>query len=220
MVSTRNHPTELPPPSTPSPSKALTKSKPSASSSRAGAGAWAHKPSNLAVLWLCIAVPVVSWDTGYVLLRPHSMEGGWLHPIFKPYALYATIDYQYGWPAWENRSGFTAAQSSVNIVETLMYASYLWIVFTSGRQTSTQGKGAPHPASAGWLGQGRVVPGEKGVLAVLIAYAAAVMTVAKTSLYFLNEYWSGFESIGHNSAKDIVFLYILPKYVTSWDSQA
>ncbi|MCJ1254802.1 hypothetical protein MMC24_002618 [Lignoscripta atroalba] len=42
------------------------------------------------------------------------MPGGWLHsPIWVPYALYGTVDYIYGFPAWEARNGFTAAHDDL-----------------------------------------------------------------------------------------------------------
>jgi hypothetical protein len=42
------------------------------------------------------------------------MPGGKFHsPIWTPYALYGTVDYMYGWPAWNAGIGFTAAQGSL-----------------------------------------------------------------------------------------------------------
>ncbi len=57
------------------------------------------------------------------------MPGGALHlPLFRPYALYGTVDYIYGWPAWRARNGFTAAQAGLNVVETVGYLGYLGVV--------------------------------------------------------------------------------------------
>ncbi|SLM35542.1 hypothetical protein LPUS_04848 [Lasallia pustulata] len=36
------------------------------------------------------------------------------------------------------------------------------------------------------------------------------MTVSKTVLYWLNEYFSGFDNIGHNSWSALLFLWIIP----------
>src|SRR3954447_10069266 len=125
MVSTRGHPQEFPEPD-------LTPSKSTPSRARK-AKQWAHTPSNLALIWLFISLPLVAWDAGYVLLRPHSMPGGRFHsPIWAPYALYGKIDYIYGWPAFNARNGFTAAQTVLNLIETTGYVFYLWVVYSYG----------------------------------------------------------------------------------------
>ncbi|KAG5642870.1 hypothetical protein DXG03_002015 [Asterophora parasitica] len=36
------------------------------------------------------------------------------------------------------------------------------------------------------------------------------MTLAKTVLYWLQEYYCGYCGIGHNSASDLVFYWIIP----------
>ncbi|KAG4410774.1 hypothetical protein IFR04_016089 [Cadophora malorum] len=202
MVSTRGHPQEFPEPDL-SPSKS--------GPSRARKGKWAHTPSNLAIVWLFISLPLVAWDTGYVMLRPLSMPGGRLHwPLWAPYELYGKVDYIYGWKAFNERNGFTAAQGLLNIVESLMYLYYLYILLVFGRQSNSRGRGAPSPQTIGVLGQQRYVDGQKGAIAVLVGYSAAVMTVSKTVLYWMNEYYSGFENIGHNSVRNLIFLWIIP----------
>ncbi|KAG4437038.1 hypothetical protein IFR05_007474 [Cadophora sp. M221] len=202
MVSTRGHPQEFPEPD-------LTPSK--STPSRVRKGKWAHTPSNLAILWLFVSLPLVTWDTGYVMLRPLSMPGGRLHwPLWVPYELYGKVDYIYGWKAFNERNGFTAAQGLLNIVESLMYMYYLYILFAFGHQSKARGRGAPGPSKIGFLGQQRYVDGQKGAIAVLVGYSAALMTVSKTVLYWMNEYYSGFENIGHNSIRDLIFLWIIP----------
>jgi len=175
MVSTRGHPQEFPEPQ-------LTPSKSTPSRSRKAN--WAHTPSNLTIIWLLVSLPLVIWDTGYVLLRPYSMPGGSLHwPLWTPYDLYGKVDYIYGWKAFNEHNGFTSAQGTLNVVETLMYLYYLFVLYTHGRQSSAAGRGAPRPSTAGFLGQQRYVEGRNGILAVLVGYTAAVMTVSKTVLY-------------------------------------
>ncbi|CZT49222.1 uncharacterized protein RSE6_10033 [Rhynchosporium secalis] len=201
MVSRRGNTQEIPgtdlPPST----------KPTTSRGRT----WAHTPSNLAIIWLFISLPLVAWDVGYVMLRPLSMPGGSLHwPLWAPYELYGKVDYIYGWKAFNERNGFTAAQTLLNIVETSMYMYYLYILFAFGRQSHAQGRGAPSQSKVGFQGQQRYVDGQKGAVAVLVAYSAAVMTFSKTVLYWMNEYYSGFENIGHNSIRDLTLLWIIP----------
>ncbi|KAF2139578.1 uncharacterized protein K452DRAFT_254062 [Aplosporella prunicola CBS 121167] len=210
MVSTRNHPTAFPSPDLTSPSKRA--STPSTAVARRSKSAqWTHTPSNLTLLWLAISLPLVIWDTGYVFLRPHSMPGGKLHwPIWQPYALYGTIDYVYGWPAYNSQNGFTAAQASLNAVETIFYFVYLWLVLRNGTQAGAKGRGAPSRAFVGWFAQSREVAGNAAGKAVLVGFTAAVMTVSKTVLYWLNEYFGGFENIGHNDFTSLLCLWIIP----------
>ncbi|GME54129.1 hypothetical protein GTA08_BOTSDO03529 [Neofusicoccum parvum] len=198
-------------------SNSLATTKPSSTSTStstsSAAAAWSHTPSNLTLAWLALSLPLVIWDTGYMLLRPASMPGGALHwPLWQPYALYGTVDHVYGFPAWERGDGFGAAQGTLNAVETAMYLAYLAVVYRSGVQRNTvQGAGAPDRAVVGGAVAGaRVVVGRVAAQAVLLAFAASVMTLSKTVLYWLNEYWSGFENIGHNDLMSLVFLWIIP----------
>lgn len=175
MVSTRSHPKEFPEPDTTPTKSAL---------SRGRRSTWAHTPSNATLIWLAISLPLVIWDAGYVILRPHSMPGGSLHwPIWSPYELYGQIDHIYGWKAWNAHNGFTAAQTALNVVETSMYFYYLYVLYAHGKPSAAPGRGAPKPAKVGFLGEQRYVDGQKGALAVLVAFSAAVMTVSKTVLY-------------------------------------
>lgn len=96
------------------------------------------------------------------------MEGGAAHwPLWLPYKLYGEVDHIYGWKAFHAKNGFTAAQGFLNVVETLMYAVYLWLWYSRSEVTA----------------QGRVVTSRAGALAVLIGFSAAVMTLSKTILY-------------------------------------
>jgi hypothetical protein len=174
MVSTRSHPQEFPEPE-------LSPGKPATTRRQ---GQRTHAPPALIVVWLAISLPLVAWDTGYVMLRPHSMPGGWLHwPLWAPYELYGTIDYIYGWKAFNEKNGFTAAQAFLNIIESLMYYYYLYILFAYGKQLKAQGRGAPKVARIGFLGQQRYVDGKMGAVALLVGYSAALMTISKTVLY-------------------------------------
>ncbi|POR32781.1 Uncharacterized protein TPAR_07030 [Tolypocladium paradoxum] len=124
------------------------------------------------------------------------MEGGALHwPLWAPYGLYGRVDHVYGWKAFDARNGFTGAQAFLNLVESAMYAAYLWLYFA---------RGVPDAART------RTVTGRAGAVAVLIGFSAAVMTLSKTVLYWMNEYYSGFDNIGHNPFVDIIYLWIIP----------
>lgn len=182
MVSTRHHPREFPSPE--KAAKELVKSSP-APTTTGNSRKWVHTPSIALTIWLVVSVPLVVWDAGYVLLRPHSMPGGRLHsPIWTPYALYGTVDYIYGWPAFNARNGFTAAQTVMNVVETIGYIYYLVVVYRYGA-TVTSGRGAPKVRKGPmWLLTGeKVVAGKIGAIALLVAYSASVMTLSKTMLY-------------------------------------
>ncbi|KAK0711853.1 hypothetical protein B0H67DRAFT_493511 [Lasiosphaeris hirsuta] len=163
---------------------------------------WSHTPSLLTLAWLAVSVPLVAWDTGYVLLRPLSMPGGSLHwPVWAPYALYGNVDHMYGFKQWNLNNGFTAAQSVLNVVESLAYVVYaaLWVAHV--RKTTAAAGGS---AKAGGL------TGRTGALAVLVLFAGVVMTLSKTALYWLNESFSGFDNIGHNEPLQLLFLWIIP----------
>jgi len=180
MVSTRKHPADFPEPD-------LSPSKSSPRASRKPK-AWSHTPSKLTLLWLAVSLPLVLWDAGYVLLRPHSMPGGKYHwPLWAPYELYGKTDYVYGWKAWNEHNGFTAAQTVMNLVETAGYFIYLGLVLKFGASSTSQGRGAPK--SAGWLAGQRALSGQKAAVAALVGYSTAILTVAKTLLYC--EYFCG-----------------------------
>ncbi|KAF6222844.1 hypothetical protein HO133_000895 [Letharia lupina] len=60
--------------------------------------------------------------------------GAWHAPLFVPYALYGRVDRLYGAGAWEARNGFTGAQAGLNVVESVGYAAYLWVVWRYGEE--------------------------------------------------------------------------------------
>lgn len=206
-------------------SKPRTRTRTSAAAAAAAAGTWAHTPSNTTLVWLLVSLPLVLWDVGYVLGRPATFPGGWAHaPIWTPYALYYTIDYIYGQKAYDERNGFTAAQSAVNVAETGLYLVYLYLVFargapqpdrrvtrSGGKAAKVQGRGAPSPRTVGWLGEARIVGGRAAGWASLIGLSASVMTLSKTVLYMFNEYYSGWANVGHNSWWTLVTMWIIPK---------
>jgi hypothetical protein len=143
-----------------------------------------------------VSLPLVIWDSVYVLFRPWTMEGGSMYwPLYVPYKLYGTVDHVYGWKAFDAGSGFTAAQGALNVVETLMYLVYAWIYYTRAA-----------PAA----GHARALTGRSAAVAVLLAFSAAVMTLSKTVLYWLQEYFSGYDNIGHNPWQDLIILWIIP----------
>ncbi len=63
--------------------------------------------------WLILSATIVIWDASYVLLRPHSMQGGKYEHIFSPYQIYIKFDTLYG----NNDDRFVVIQSLLNYVE-------------------------------------------------------------------------------------------------------
>ena len=159
---------------------------------------WSHTPSNLTLIWLAVSLPLVIWDTAYVLLRPYSMPGGSLQwPLWVPYELYGTVDHVYGWKSYNAHNGWTSAQGTLNAFETVAYLVYLYLVYTYGQQESTQGRGAPKKKDMGRfraLAESRTVYGRVATWAVLLAYSTSFLTFFKTVLYWLNEAFSGMYS--------------------------
>ncbi|KAF5966953.1 hypothetical protein FCOIX_12242 [Fusarium coicis] len=162
------------------------------SSKKRASHTWHHTASSTTILWLAISLPLVIWDIGYVFGRPHTMPDGFLHwPLYVPYALYGEVDHVYGWKAFNAKNGFTAAQTALNVVETLMYLVYLYMLWTRADKTLDGAK--------------RTLSGRDGALAVVIGFSAAVMTLSKTILYC-----NGFDNIAHNTPMDLLTLWIIP----------
>nr|POF17381.1 hypothetical protein CFP56_65248 [Quercus suber] len=237
MVATRNHPADFQdepvlvesptkrstrtstaaPTASPTKAAFATRSSRGASSttSTSAQSAWSHTPSNLSLLWLAVSLPLVIWDTGYILLRPYSMPGGALHaPIWTPYKLYGEVDYVYGFKAYETRHGWPGTQSWFNVLETLGYFAYLYVVYTYGVTDERPGRGAPEPdampSGLRGLAQSRTVQGRAAAAVVLLGYSVISLTFFKTIMYMLIEVCSGFDNIGHNSWSRLVFLYLIP----------
>ncbi|KAK3903184.1 hypothetical protein C8A05DRAFT_43532 [Staphylotrichum tortipilum] len=167
--------------------------------SKAGAAprGWAHTPSTPLLLWLGVSLPLVAWDTAYMLLRPLTMPGGSLHwPLWVPYALYGEVDGMYGFKQWHLRNPFAAAQSLLNLVESLLYLLYLALWWSNGRQATP--------------GARRSIGGRLGAATALLGFSAAVMTVSKTILYWVLEYCSGWDNIGQNDLYSLIVLWIIP----------
>ncbi|KAF2020607.1 hypothetical protein BU24DRAFT_3891 [Aaosphaeria arxii CBS 175.79] len=239
MVSTRHHPSEFPPPeasptksssprkssrrSTASPApEEIPTSSPTSLTKRAVSNAvasangngnarsvgWSHTASNITIAWVTVSMPLVIWDILYLLLRPHTMTGGMLQwPIWKPYEIYANVDYVYGQPGWDHKDGFGGAQAVLNLVEVIFYGLYIMIVYNHGKPAAG-GRGL-QVGVKGWLSGGVRIEGRKGNQALIMGFAAAVMTLSKTTLYYLNEYFSDFKNTWHNDWSHFIFLYII-----------
>ena len=150
----------------------------SSSSSGSSQGQWAHISDPVTLYWLLISLPLVLWDTGYILFRPYTFPGGILHsPLYRPYAKYGVVDLVYSRAAYESGMGFTAAQGTINLVETAGYLGYLYAVWKYGE---TQGEGNGKAARS--LG-GTKIGGGWGGVACLCGFGMSLATVSKTVLY-------------------------------------
>lgn len=103
----------------------------------------------------------------------------------------------YGLPALEANNGFTNAQCEcysslctfafwpvpalLNLIETVLNIIYLYLAHVA----------AWPPAS-------------------LVGFVSASMTLSKTVLYWAQEYYCGFCSIGHNTVYDLIIYWIIP----------
>ena len=158
-------------------SRVRSSSRTRRASSVLAAASWVYVPDTVTLAWLAVSLPLVLWDTGYVLGRPLTMPGGSLHwPLWVPYALYGEVDHVYGFKQWNARNGFTAAQSTLNLAETLLYLAFVYVWQTRGQPVAGAGV---WPAGAARNG----LVGRAAGWAVLLAFSSAVMTLSKTVLY-------------------------------------
>lgn len=101
------------------------------------------------------------------------MVGGKYHsPLWTPYALYAEIDYVYGWKALQENNSWTQTQTWFNLGEVLAYAVYLgWVLGGGGVKGGRR------------ILEGRTLEGRRAAWAVLVGFSAASLTFYKTVMY-------------------------------------
>ncbi|KAJ3917458.1 hypothetical protein F5877DRAFT_44629 [Lentinula edodes] len=137
-------------------------------------------------IWFLLTTPVILWDVGYCFMRPRSMVGGDLHWIWEPYGIYQNVSLSdcyilYGIPALEEVTGFTNAQSFMNIIETILNVVYLYLAHVSSWPAAT-----------------------------LIGFGSASLTLSKTMLYWAQEYFCGYCATGQNDLRTLVVYWIIP----------
>lgn len=115
----------------------------------------------------------------------------------------------------------------LNAVELVLYGLYAMIIYNHSVPT-TGGTGIQTSEGVSkFLAGGRKVRGKTGNRALVIGFAAAVMTLSKTVLYCtcacdtwsndgltivdFNEYFSGFANVGHNDWATLLFFYGIMK---------
>lgn len=146
------------------------------------------------------------------------MPGGRIHNyLWKPYALYGTVDYMYGWPAWNAKNGFTAAQGTLNLFESLFYVYYLWILGSRAADGDGFVRGVALKSINIFSRRDEedrskiIIRGGADIAAaVVVCFASAVMTLSKTVLYWFNEYYAGFANISQNGWSRLFWLWIVP----------
>ncbi|KAF8874409.1 hypothetical protein BD779DRAFT_1566615 [Infundibulicybe gibba] len=94
---------------------------------------------------------------------------------------YAIYQEIYGVAALRSGNGFTNAQSFLNVIETLINIAYLYLAHVVAWPPAT-----------------------------LVGFSGALMTLAKTVLYWAQEYYCGYCAVGHNSLSDLVIYWIIP----------
>lgn len=101
------------------------------------------------------------------------MVGGKYHsPLWTPYALYAEIDYVYGWKALQENNSWTQTQTWFNLGEVVAYAVYLgWVL------------GGGYDKGGRRILEGRTLEGRRAAWAVLVGFSAASLTFYKTVMY-------------------------------------
>nr|XP_031858314.1 uncharacterized protein CI109_006285 [Kwoniella shandongensis]KAA5525386.1 hypothetical protein CI109_006285 [Kwoniella shandongensis] len=153
-----------------------------------GEAGWGRAGHRLTTAWFT--------DAAYCFFRPRSFTGGDLAWIWAPYNMvpYSMVDYLYGQPALDSKDGFTNAQALLNVIEVLLALEYLYLRHTSPR-TSTKVANPRHR----YHGH-----------APLVGFAGALMTVSKTALYFLQEYFCGWCMVGHNDRRTFWTVWVLP----------
>ena len=145
------------------------------------------------------------------------MAGGDLHWIWSPYALYQNVDYVrvstlahdnllmhrlvqvYGLRAYENGEGFTNAQCASHISDLSIF-----IVLTSLEAFLNI---VENFMNIGYLYLAHV---RDSPVAPLLGFASVIMTLSKTALYWLQEYYCGGCSVGHNDAWTLFIYWIVP----------
>ena len=123
---------------------------------------------------------VATWDGGYILARPRSMEGGDLHHLWKPYGAYAKVDLCYSMRGYQSNDIFPVVQNVGAVLENVL--NFVTIYYSYNNDP----------------------------LAILLAYTVTAFTFWKTVLFLLVEVCSGFANTGHNKWYPWITMYALP----------
>jgi len=136
-------------------------------------------------LWFLITAPIILWDAGYVLMRPRSMEGGDLRWFWSSFELFERIDHVYSVKGYHEKAGFAPAAAVSNLIETSLNLAYLYTVHISPRN-----------------------------IAPLLGFSGASLTLSKTTLWILQEYYCGGCSMSDKDQfSDIFKFWICPNIV-------
>jgi len=120
--------------------------------------------------------------------------------------LYGEINHLHGLNAYTAKSGFPSAQAIMNIVESTLSLEYIYLVHLGGKSKRISKVSNAKRADP---------------KAPLIGFAAAVMTLSKTLLYWLQGRRkkggvcrlvnaAADSSVGHNHPTDLLVLWVVP----------
>ncbi|KIM39356.1 hypothetical protein M413DRAFT_29514 [Hebeloma cylindrosporum] len=132
-------------------------------------------------LWFLVTAPIILWDASYVLMRPRSMEGGDLRWFWSGFDRYERIDTVYSVKGYHEKAGFAPAAAISNLVETSLNLAYVYTVHLSPNN-----------------------------IAPLFGFAGAGVTLSKTTIWVLQEYFCGRCSSKNIDPAEILKFWIAP----------
>ncbi|PPQ79099.1 hypothetical protein CVT25_002892 [Psilocybe cyanescens] len=136
-------------------------------------------------LWFLITAPIILWDASYVLMRPRSMEGGDLRWFWSGFDMYERIDTVYSVKGYHEKAGFAPAAAISNLIETSLNLAYLYAVYILPSNT-----------------------------APLFGFTGASLTLLKTTIWILQEYFCGRCSRSElNDPSEILKFWVAPNIV-------
>ncbi|KAF8813414.1 hypothetical protein BYT27DRAFT_7180912 [Phlegmacium glaucopus] len=136
-------------------------------------------------LWFLVTAPIILWDAGYVLMRPRSMEGGDLRWFWTGFEMFERIDHVYSVKGYHDRAGFAPAAAISNLIETSLNLAYLYTVHISPND-----------------------------IAPLFGFSGASLTLLKTTIWVLQEYYCGGCSLaGKDHLLDTFKFWVCPNIV-------
>ncbi|WAQ99651.1 hypothetical protein MAR_024024 [Mya arenaria] len=83
------------------------------------------------VVWFYITAIICTIDASFVVFRPHTLPGGWLHKFFFPYRYYIYTDQRYG----DVTDSYVFTQSLMNYAEVILNIITLFYHYQRARAT-------------------------------------------------------------------------------------
>lgn len=140
-------------------------------------------------IWFWIQILVLTFDASFVLGRPYTFADGplgWMYPAFQ---LYATIDTVYG----DMTNPFGYAMSTCCLIENLLLSIAMFKLYPNDKRTQSTTITRQYMQYSDYLSLGVVC-----------------MQISKTFFYFLNDGYSGFAHVKHNTWGQLIPMFIIP----------